>query len=120
MKTPDLKRPAAWLAKNKLLLLALALGIVLLLMPAREKPAQKTEGLPLKSTGVLLSEEAGRLALTLSNMQGVGEAQVLLSESGAVILCEGADSAQVRLSVIRAVSAFTGLGSDEIVIAQLK
>ena len=69
---------------------------------------------------MLLSEEAGRLALTLSNMQGVGEAQVLLSESGAVILCEGADSAQVRLSVIRAVSAFTGLGSDEIVIAKLK
>ena len=41
-------------------------------------------------------------------------------QSGAVVLCDGADSAQVRLSVIRAVSAFTGLGSDEIVIAKLK
>ena len=120
MKILDWKRPAAWLAKNKLLLLVLALGIVLLLTPSREKPAQKQEGLPLKSTGVLLSEEADRLALVLSDMQGVGRAQALLSESGAVVLCDGADSAQVRLSVIRAVSAFTGLGSDEIVIAKLK
>ena len=97
MKILDWKRPAAWLAKNKLLLLVLALGIVLLLTPSREKPAQKQEGLPLKSTGVLLSEEADRLALVLSDMQGVGRAQALLSESGAVVLCDGADSAQVRL-----------------------
>ena len=33
---------------------------------------------------------------------------------GAVIVCDGADDAAVRLSVIKAVEAFTGFSSDSI------
>lgn len=33
---------------------------------------------------------------------------------GAVIVCQGADSAQVRLSITQAVMAYTGLSSDKI------
>ena len=35
---------------------------------------------------------------------------------GAVVVCEGADRAEVRLAVTQAVSALTGLGSDRIVV----
>ena len=38
----------------------------------------------------------------------------LLSETGAVIVCDGADDAAVRLSIIKAVEAFTGFSSDSI------
>ena len=39
---------------------------------------------------------------------------------GAVVVCDGADSALVRLRVIQAVSALTGLGSDKISVIKMK
>ena len=39
---------------------------------------------------------------------------------GAVVVCEGADSAAVRLNIVRAVSSLTGLGSDKITVVKMK
>ena len=39
---------------------------------------------------------------------------------GALILCTGADSAQVRLDLIKAVSGLTGLSSDRITVIKMK
>lgn len=39
---------------------------------------------------------------------------------GALVLCEGADRAGVRLAVIEAVSSLTGLGSNKIAVVKLK
>lgn len=39
---------------------------------------------------------------------------------GALIVCEGADSAAVRLNLIEAVTALTGLGSDRITVVKMK
>lgn len=39
---------------------------------------------------------------------------------GAIIVCEGADSAYVRLGIIEAVSRVTGLGSDRISVLKMK
>ena len=39
---------------------------------------------------------------------------------GALILSEGADSASVKLALIQAVSALTGLGSDQITVVKMK
>ena len=36
------------------------------------------------------------------------------SDEGVAVVCEGASSARVRLDVVKAVSAYTGLGSDRI------
>ena len=55
-----------------------------------------------------------RLAAVLQRCDGVGNVTALLSETGAVIVCDGADDAAVRLSVIKAVEAFTGFSSDSI------
>ncbi|MCD8343584.1 MAG: hypothetical protein LUC19_04260, partial [Oscillospiraceae bacterium] len=60
------------------------------------------------------------LAEFLDNTEGVGSAQVLLSSEGAVVVCDGADSAAVRYAVTGAVGAYTGLGSDKITIIKMK
>lgn len=38
---------------------------------------------------------------------------------GALIVCEGADSASVRLDILNAVSALTGLGADRITVVKM-
>ncbi len=39
---------------------------------------------------------------------------------GAIVVCQGADSAQVRLSITQAVSKITGLGTDNICVLKMK
>lgn len=39
---------------------------------------------------------------------------------GAIVVCQGADSALVRLSIIEAVSKVTGLGTDRISVLKMK
>lgn len=39
---------------------------------------------------------------------------------GAIIVCQGADRAQVRLSIIEAVAKVTGLGTDRITVLKMK
>ena len=39
---------------------------------------------------------------------------------GAVVLCQGAGSAAVRLSVVEAVSRATGLSTNQIVVLKMK
>lgn len=46
----------------------------------------------------------------------VVEYSVSPSYRGAVVVCEGADDAAVRLAVTQAMSALTGLGADRIVV----
>lgn len=94
---------------------------------------------------VLLTEAAGERTLyqTDEDMQTNGESEsirqdtVLLTDSareeaglirqvippvyqGAVILCQGADSAAVRLAIIQAVASATGLTSDKITVLKMK
>lgn len=39
---------------------------------------------------------------------------------GAIVLCQGADSASVRLAIVDAVSKYTGLGADQISVLKMK
>lgn len=39
---------------------------------------------------------------------------------GAIVVCQGADSARVRLSIVDAVSKLTGLGADSISVLKMK
>lgn len=39
---------------------------------------------------------------------------------GAIVVCQGADSPEVRLAVIRAVSGVTGISSDRITVVKMK
>ena len=59
------------------------------------------------------------MAHILSSSDGVGEAKVLISDSGVVVVCTGADDASVRLDIIRAVGSYTGFGADKITILKM-
>ena len=92
----------AQLNKFKYPLLALVLGLIIMLLPIGES----------SSRSVSSQTDEQRLAAVLQRCDGVGKENELLS--GAVIVCDGADDAAVRLSIIKAVEAFTGFSSDSI------
>lgn len=93
------------LAKYKYPLIVLIVGLVLLLIPSGSTKSS--------SDGVSNDDEL-RLAAILESSRGVGNASVLISEHGAVVVCDGAANPEVKLSVIKSVEAYTGLGCDEI------
>lgn len=84
---------------------------------------QSGTALELATNGKLSEQEGGAYTqetetVLLSQGGNVDEALVIGSVypryQGAVVVCEGADRASVRLAVTEAVSALTGLGADAI------
>ena len=129
MKSLDLGALTKTLAKNKYVLLVLCVGLGLLLLPRRTAnesastatgAAPAASGLPMAASGIPVDAECERIAALLRSVRGVGEAQVLLSSSGCVVVCEGADRPEVRLNVTNAVAAYTGLGSDKIRVFKMR
>lgn len=156
MKVIDAAKIKEALGKNKLLLLALAAGIVLLLIPfgsggdktpAADETAQfslaaqearlgaqlsKIRGagrvsvlLSADSCGERILAQSGEETLVLSSGSGSGERVVELNYvnpqyTGAVVVCDGAGDAAVRLEVILAVQKFTQLGSDDVLVIQME
>lgn len=123
-------KAAKVLARNKYVLAVVVLGLALLLLPrASDRSGEAsaasyaaTAGLgdDLASSGIPLDTESRRLEEFLGAIRGVGDARVLLSREGAVVVCAGGGDAGVRLEVTRAVSAYTGLGSDRITVIKMK
>lgn len=165
-KQKGLGLPAA-LGRCKYVLLAAALGALLLLWPSTQDTVTTVSSAPAESG---TDELSAQLAEILSRIRGVGRAEVLLtlqsgdelvlaSDStlrysgasqapdsydrssevvtisggsggqdvvvtqrrypqyrGALVVCEGGGSDSVRLQVVAAVSALTGLGSDCIAV----
>ena len=101
------RRLGALAERYKYVLLVAAAGLALMLWPSG---GNRDDG-----AAAAVTEEA-RLESLLSDIVGVGRAQVLLSDKGAAIVCQGADSATTRLAVTDAVRCYTGLGADQIVI----
>lgn len=101
-----LERVGRW----RYVLLVAAVGLLLLLWPSGGGTEQEHD--------VQDGEEA-RLAALLEAMEGVGRAEVLLSENGAAVVCQGADSVTVRLDITEAMRCYTGLGADRIVIFKM-
>ena len=82
-----------------------------------------------RETAVAVAEKTSRvqseMEATLAEFDGVGKLRLMLTGDetagdwvGAVIVCEGAGSAAVRLELTRAVGALTGLPSDKIAIVK--
>ena len=109
------------LQKKSVLIFLLAAGLLLLLWPK-----SSGSGSAEKNEDVFTNEEK-RLCAVLSKIDGVGNVYALLSEepnrrgeyTGAVVVCSGAGSPDTRLRVIQAVSAFSGLGSNRIIVEEL-
>lgn len=122
MKVHDMSGFFKGLAKNKYVLLVAAFALVLMLLPSGESSTGSAggQGSALESSGIPMDTESARISAFLSKMEGVGEAEVLLSAEGAVVLCTGAEESAVRLKVTNAVSAYTGLGCDKITVIKMK
>ena len=132
MKTINLGETLKKLSKSKYVLLVLLLGLVMLLLPggksdsksANSPPAvaaaTQANALALDATGVALYAEGENLADLLSKIEGVGRCEVLMSNAGVVIVCEGANSAKVKLDVTNAAMSYTGFGSDKITVMKMK
>lgn len=122
MKVHDFGKLWKAVLKNKYVLLVICLALFLMLLPSgkNEIAAVSGQGAALESSGIPMDTESARISAFLSRMEGVGEAQVLLSSEGAVVICTGAEQSAVRLSVTNAVSAYTGLGSDRIRVIKMK
>ena len=93
--------------KMKYPILVLCIGLVLMLIPSSTSSANLTG-----ETNELLSQ-------LLSCTEGVGDARVIVSEKGVVVVCSGAEDAKVRLEILRAVGSYTGFGSDRITVLKM-
>lgn len=96
----------AFLNKYKYPVIVLTVGILLMTLPM---------GGGSKDGGA--EEQFRRI---LCSTEGVGRAEVLVSEKGVVIVCDGADSASVRLDILRCVESYTGFGSGNVTILKMK
>lgn len=166
-----IKKLVKRMGKYKYTVLILLVGIVLMLLPSKEKEQAESPTV-LMETEQIQQEEYSleeKLVRILEKMDGVGKADVLLTiengpsydyqtntrtrrqddseetetetvlvsdgtkgeepitvstkyptYQGALILCQGADSAYVRLQITQAVSDLTGLGSDRISVVKMK
>ena len=94
------------LSKYKYPLLVLLLGLLLLLLPSKSAHNKDSAA----------TDDELRLERVLENSVGVGNASVLISDNGVVVVCDGAENSQVKLSIIKAAEVFTGFQSDKIEI----
>lgn len=162
-----LKKLGGLAGKYKYVFLVLLAGVVLLLLPGRDKAAQSASARDAPAAAFDVGETEQRLEQALSRVDGAGEVTVVLtlkstarqilaqdgetSEKGgdvdaavttvvvsrgsgtqetvplqqlspefqgALVVCSGGGDASVRLRLVEAVSALTGLGSDKISVCK--
>ncbi len=93
--------------KFKYPILVLCIGLALMLLPGSS------------DSGMSGAEADALLSHVLSCTDGVGEATVIVSEKGVVVVCSGADNAKVRLEIFNAVGSYTGFTSDRITVLKM-
>ena len=103
----DWKERIKKLGSYKYPLVILLIGVILLLVPSKKEETKISNS----------AEKALEEVLAVSS--GVGRVRVLVSENGAVVVCDGAGNAAVRLDILRAISSYTGLGSGRITILKM-
>ena len=153
------KQLLASIRKYQYILYAVLAGIFLMLLPPKAEEPQ----IHIPSEQTYEPDLEKKLSAILTQISGVGDAEVLLTEAsgsetiyqmdiaqnhnnqdtvivlddnrrevglikqvlspeykGAVVVCKGADDANVRLSVVAAVKSVTGLSSDRITVLKMK
>lgn len=155
-----------FLKKYRFVALIVAVGVILMCLPSGERGESEPAEAVIAAEELDLEE---KLVKILSQIEGAGKVQVLLTEQagqsilyqtdqdtdsgsdsfaqrsdtvilsgadreeqglvrqinppvylGAVVVCQGADKATVRLAIVEAVSAATGLGADKISVLKMK
>lgn len=102
----DLKKVKGFLNRYKYPLIVLIVGLLLMTVPVS---GRKDE-----------SDKESSFREILCCTEGVGRAEVLVSEKGVVVICDGADKAEVRLNILRCVKSYTGFSSEKVTILKRK
>lgn len=117
---PEKLRKAA--EKYKYAIAVALLGVFLMLLPTGGVRGARSAPEPEARASVQAEWERA-----LAAFEGVGRLHLVLrtepetqSVTGALVVCEGADSAKVRLELTRALGALTGLSSEKIAIVKGK
>ena len=95
------------LSDYKYPLLVLLVGVLLMLLPG---------GIRSPTAG---EEQDCAFAALVERIDGVGECSLALSDTGVVVVCEGAEEPAVRLALLQAILAYTGFTSERIAILKL-
>ena len=105
-----MKGKALWkkLDTIKYPLLVLLAGLLLMLLPSGG-----TKSTPAENTDLTLEQ-------LRAETDGVGRIRVLVSEKGAVVVCDGAEKAGVRLDILHAIRSYTGFGADTVTVLKMK
>lgn len=105
-----MKGKALWkkLDTIKYPLLVLLAGLLLMLLPSGG-----TKSAPAENADLTLEQ-------LLAETDGVGRIRVLVSEKGAVVVCDGAEKAGVRLDILHAIRSYTGFGADTVTVLKMK
>lgn len=101
--------------------------VVLTLQCSEEHIPAKNESESRSSSGGGESPETSMersSSVVIVSTGGSNETPVILKYvypryQGALVVCEGADNAAVRLQIVRAVSGLTGLGTDKIIVTKM-
>lgn len=113
LKTDTLKKAAEKLTKGRYVLLVLALGLVLILLPVRDKGKTAAESeetcSDISAPAFALESEEERLEKTLSSISGAGGVKVLLS-------LESTSSRQLAESNGEAIVVSAGSGVQDAVV----
>ena len=99
------KKISQVLDKYKYPLIVLVIGVLLMLWPVGDSD---------------LKDSDRKFEKLLCDTRGVGKASVIISENGVVVVCEGADSARVRLDIVNIIESYTGFGPDKVTILKQK
>ena len=93
-----------------LVILALAFGILLIFIGSRDEE---------QAVSAVGMEE--RLATACSEVDGVGECEIMIYYSdkdgkveSVIVICDGADSVEVRAELTSMISAFFGIGTNRV------
>ena len=155
-----------FIKKYRFVIFILVIGIVFMIIPTNQKQDTQQTATSQKES---FQDPTKELAQILSQIQGAGKVQILLTRAsgdrtvyqtdeqkeiteqgqsirvetilvtdsnrtqqglvqqilapeyrGAVVVCQGADQASVRLAIIEAVADATGLGTDRISVLKMK
>lgn len=116
---------------ENLIFLLIILIITLLAMnsilkeESKEKEVTNLVGAELAKADDVSSSLEKRIESILSKISGVGDVSILLtyaddSLEGTVVVSEGAKDANVKLSIVSAIEAVTGLGKHKIQVYPMK
>ncbi|MDR0857718.1 MAG: hypothetical protein LBN97_01660 [Oscillospiraceae bacterium] len=105
--------------KYKYVLIVLAAGLLLLILPKTDSGSGDSSVLARDGPGLhsaySQTPDEAKLSALLSQIDGAGEVRIALSENGAVVISQSS-AASVRLELTNAITAYTNLTSNKIII----